>query len=211
MGDPLKYFFITTNGGEQECVAQINGSTKKGIALLAHPHPLWGGTMDFEVMEQMSKSFASIGYVAIRMNFRGVGRSQGTYASGIGEAEDMCELYDFAKKQYGDLPVVLGGYSFGTYVQALACQKLKEQQKRVDGVLLVSSAVGLFTMPAVPKDALILHGTEDTMIKLDDARDWAKTNQLTITEIAGADHFWGSYLSVIDDAIKNRFGERKAS
>ncbi|MDR1368276.1 MAG: alpha/beta hydrolase, partial [Candidatus Accumulibacter sp.] len=113
-----------------------------GIALVCHPHPLFGGENTNKVVQTLARSLAQLGYLALRPNFRGVGGSTGTHDDGIGESEDMLGLIEEATRRYGELPVALAGYSFGAYVQTRVGRALSESGKPAQRMVLVGTAVG---------------------------------------------------------------------
>ncbi len=106
----------------------------RGIALVAHPHPLYGGTLDNKVAQTLARTFTELGYVAIRPNFRGVGASAGTHDHGVGETDDLVRLADWAQGRFGPLPVALAGFSFGAYVQARVARRLAPERMALVGV-----------------------------------------------------------------------------
>src|SRR3954467_9933387 len=112
-----QYFTITGPAGLLECALDVPESTPRGIALVAHPHPLFGGTKDNKVVHTLARAFVALGYASFRMDFRGVGESAGAYDDGRGETDDMAALLAHAQQQFPGLPFALGGFSFGTFVQ----------------------------------------------------------------------------------------------
>src|SRR5512132_431295 len=107
--------------------ADINdpGGARRGIALIAHPNPAQGGTKDNKVVTTLAKAFYALGYVTARPNFRGVGASGGQHDAGRGETEDLLAVAAYLKQQHGDLPLVLAGFSFGSFVQTRVAHRLK--------------------------------------------------------------------------------------
>ncbi len=201
MNAHTKSFFVTGPAGQLECALDTPQNPPVGIALLAHPHPLYGGTMDNKVVQIMTRAFVELGYVVARMNFRGVGRSQGSHDGGIGEAEDLAMVLEQVKKNYPGLPVVLGGYSFGTYVQSLLQQKLLSAGTPPKRMVLVSVTAGKWQLADVPKDTLLIHGEKDDIIPLNDLFDWARPQDLSVVVVAGADHLFNRKLHHIQEII----------
>ena len=117
-------FTLTGNAGVMECVLDLPEHAPRGIALVAHPHPLYGGTMDNKVAVTLARTFVQLGYVSARFNFRGVGASAGVHDEGHGETDDMAVMLAHMQQRYPGLPVALTGFSFGTYVQAQLQQRL---------------------------------------------------------------------------------------
>src|SRR5204863_2002427 len=108
---------IAGPSGALELALNLPEQAPRGIALVAHPHPLQGGTLDNKVVQTLAKTFAALGYAAIRFNFRGAGLSEGQFDDGIGETDDALAALAAAKLEFGELPVALAGFSFGSYVQ----------------------------------------------------------------------------------------------
>ena len=144
-------FTIEGPAGALEIAQNIPEHAPRGIALVAHPHPLQGGTLDNKVAQTLAKTFFALGYAAIRFNFRGVGQSQGTFDDGVGETADAIAALEHARAKFGDVPIVLAGFSFGTYVQTKVAQSVAAER-----LVLVGPAVGRFPLTAVPSDAILL-------------------------------------------------------
>src|SRR5437868_9091953 len=117
-------FALQGGAGLMEGLLDLPAGTPQGIALVAHPHPLYGGTMDNKVAQTLARTFVALGYVAARFNFRGVGASEGVHDDGRGETDDMAIMLAHMQAQYPGLPVALSGFSFGTFVQAQLQQRL---------------------------------------------------------------------------------------
>src|ERR1700755_317286 len=135
-------FTLTGHAGQMECLLDAPAGAPRGIALVAHPHPLYGGTMDNKVAVTLARTFAALGYVAVRFNFRGVGASEGVHDHGIGETDDMAIMYAHMTARYPGLPVALTGFSFGTFVQARFQQRLTEEGRPAERLALVGTAAG---------------------------------------------------------------------
>src|SRR3954462_10313140 len=110
-------FTLTGHAGQMECLLDLPAEAPRGIALVAHPHPLYGGTMDNKVAATLARTFVALGYAAARFNFRGVGASDGVHDEGIGETDDILLMLEHMQSRYPGLPVALTGFSFGTFVQ----------------------------------------------------------------------------------------------
>ncbi|MES2125736.1 MAG: alpha/beta hydrolase, partial [Pseudomonadota bacterium] len=111
-----KHFTLAGHAGSMECLLDEPGVAPRGIALVAHPHPLYGGTMENKVAQTLARTFVNLGYVVARFNFRGVGASEGVHDGGAGETDDMLLMFEHMRADYPGLPVALSGFSFGTYV-----------------------------------------------------------------------------------------------
>jgi alpha/beta superfamily hydrolase len=191
--------FIEGGAGKIEVVVDRPAETSvRGVALVAHPHPLYGGTLDNKVVQTLAKAFVDLGYIALRPNFRGVGGSEGAHDEGRGETEDLLAVLAHARKSFGELPVVLAGFSFGAAVQTQVARRVKPQR-----VVLVGPAVGRFPSETVPPDSIVIHGERDETVPLARVLDWARPQGLPIIVIPGADHFFHLRLTLIRDIVKN--------
>ncbi|GAC1406236.1 MAG: alpha/beta hydrolase [Burkholderiaceae bacterium] len=153
--------------------------------------------MDNKVVQTLARAFVSIGYVAVRMNFRGVGASAGIHNGGIGETDDMAVLHAHLRTRYPGLPVALAGFSFGTFVQAQLQQQLQAAGMPAERLVLVGCAAGKWPMPSVPANTIVIHGEVDDTIPLSAVLDWARPQDLAIIVIPGADHFFHRKLQHI--------------
>ncbi|KAF3997120.1 alpha/beta hydrolase [Glaciimonas immobilis] len=171
--------------------------TPRGLALVAHPHPLFGGTMDNKVAHTLARGFLALGYVAVRMNFRGVGESAGVYDEGRGETDDMAALLVHMRQQYPTLPLALGGFSFGTFVQSQLQQRLIAAGAPAERLVLVGTAAGKWPMPTVAANSIVVHGELDETIPLSAVFDWARPQDIPVIVIPGADHFFHRKLQHI--------------
>lgn len=194
-------FTIAGAVGPMECALDLPNqsqfSSPRGVGLIGHPHPLFGGTMDNKVVQTLARAFLAIGYVAVRMNFRGVGASAGKHDDGNGETDDMALLHAYLQGAYPGLPIALAGFSFGTFVQAKLQQRLVEQHNPVERLILVGCAAGKWPMPGVPADTILIHGELDDTIPLSAVMEWARPQDLPVIVITGADHFFHRRLQHI--------------
>ena len=184
-----------------------NPGAPRGIALICHPHPLFGGTNTNKVTQTLARTFTSLDYVALRPNFRGVGGSTGPHDDGRGESEDMLAVLAEAKRRYGDLPIALAGFSFGAYVQTLVAQKRAESNHPAQRLVLVGTAAGhiegarQYTTQAVASDTIVIHGSADVTVPLANVLAWAEPLELPVVVIPGADHFFHRRLHIIRDIV----------
>ncbi len=191
MNAQTQAFTLAGDAGVIECKLDLpQEGAPRGIAIVAHPHPLYGGTMDNKVVQTLARAFVALGYACARMNFRGVGQSQGTHDAGIGETDDVALLVEHMVGRYPGMPVALGGFSFGTFVQARLQQRLAAQGRPAERLVLVGCAAGKWELPPVPADTLLIHGEEDDTIPLKDVLDWARPQDLPVIVVPGADHFF---------------------
>ena len=192
--------------GDIETIVEDPG-TPRGIALVCHPHPLFGGANTNKVTQTLARTFTRLGYVALRPNFRGVGGSAGTHADGRGETDDMLAVLAAARQAYGELPVALAGFSFGAYVQTRVAQALAAAGQPAQRLVLVGTAAGFvegarqYDVQAVAADTIVIHGAVDTTVPLANVLAWAEPLDLPVVVVPGADHFFHRRLHVIRDIV----------
>ncbi len=202
MNAQTQRFSITGTAGALECALDLpEATTPRGIALVAHPHPLYGGTMDNKVAQTLARAFVALGYATARMNFRGVGQSAGVHDAGRGETDDMALLLAHMQQRYPGVPVALAGFSFGTFVQSQLQQRLIAQGTPAERLVLVGSAAGKWAMPDVPANTILIHGELDDTIPLAHVLDWARPQDLPVIVIPGADHFFHRKLQHIKNFV----------
>jgi len=187
---------IAGAAGTLEVAFNVPEGAVRGIALIAHPHPLQGGTLDNKVVQTLAKTFAALGYAAARFNFRGVGKSEGQFDDGIGETDDALAALAAAKLEFGELPVVLAGFSFGSYVQTRVAQAIAAER-----LVLIGPAVKRFPLEVVPPDTIVIHGEEDDVVALADVLAWARPQQLPIIVFPGCGHFFHGRLPQLQRVI----------
>ncbi len=201
MASALQKFSTHGTAGHLEGVVHMPSEAARAIAVVAHPLPTMGGTMENKVAVTLAKTFAEMGCIALRFNFRGVGASEGEFTGGDGEEQDMIDVVRYAQEQFGEeLPLLLAGFSFGGYVAARAAQTLRPQH-----LILAAPAVGRFAMPAVAPDTLVIHGEHDDVVPLADALDWARPQHLPIVVLPQAEHFFHGRLTQLRDIVKRHF------
>jgi alpha/beta superfamily hydrolase len=201
MNSQTQRFSLRGAAGNLECALDLPSGTPRGVALVAHPHPLYGGTMDNKVAQTLARAFVAIGYATARMNFRGVGKSEGEHDAGRGETDDMAVLLQHMQQQYPGLPVALGGFSFGTFVQSQLQQRLVANGTPAERLVLVGTAAGKWAIPPVPANTILIHGEHDDTIPLSDVLDWARPQDLPVIVIPGADHFFHRKLQHIKSFV----------
>ncbi len=172
----------------------------RGVAVVAHPHPLFGGTMDNKVVHTLARAFTRSGWTAVRFNFRGVGASQGLYDEGCGEVDDMLSVVE--QLAPSGQPVALAGFSFGAFVAAKVLCSLWTT-RRAHKVVLAGIATSRFSVPALPLEAiphtLVLHGERDDTVPLLSVLDWARPQSLPVTVFPGVGHFFHGQLPLLRD------------
>ncbi|HJQ64582.1 MAG TPA: alpha/beta hydrolase [Burkholderiales bacterium] len=172
------------------------GDQRRGFALIAHPHPLQGGTKDNKVVTTLAKAFFSLDYVVMRPNFRGAGSSEGVHDEGRGETEDLLVVVQYAKQRYGELPLVLAGFSFGSFVQSQVARRVAAAR-----LILVAPAVNRFATETVPANTLVIHGERDDVVPLGAVLDWARPQNLPVVVVPGGEHFFHGRLSLLSRIV----------
>ena len=178
----------------------------RGIGLVAHPHPLFGGTLDNKVAQTLARVFAELGYIAVRPNFRGVGASEGEHDHGVGETDDLVAVLEWAQGRFGPLPVAAAGFSFGAYVVTRVAARVP-----VERLVLVGMPHGMvtggrtYTPGAVPEDTIVIHGEQDETAPLANVLEWARPQELPIVLVPGADHFFHRRLHLLRRIVKGQW------
>jgi alpha/beta superfamily hydrolase len=177
------------------------GQATRGFAVIAHPHPLFGGTMDNKVVQTLARAFVQSGWTALRFNFRGVGASEGEHDEGRGETEDMLSLI---AGQAGDGPLALAGFSFGSFVAARALAALWAERPAAK-IVLVGTAASRFDVATLPPEAhdrtLVIHGEQDDTVPLAAVLDWARPQSLPVTVVPGVGHFFHGQLPLLKSLV----------
>ena len=207
MNAQTEHFLITGPAGALHCALDLPDpemiASPIGLALVAHPHPLYGGTMDNKLAQTLARTFTGLGYATVRMNFRGVGESAGTHDAGVGETDDMALLLEHMRKRFPGLPVALAGFSFGTFVQACLQQRLIANNQAAERLVLVGAAAGKWAMPEIPANTILIHGELDDTIPLSAVLDWLRPQDIPVTVIPGADHFFHRRLHHIKQLVSS--------
>ena len=169
-----------------------------GTAVIAHPHPQFGGTMTNKVVQTIARACVQCGWRAVRFNFRGVGASGGHYDEGRGEVDDMLAVV--AQTAPADQPLLLAGFSFGGFIAARAIDTL-HPQRAIAGAVLVGTAASRFVVPPVPAElhpqTLVVHGEQDDTVSLASVMDWARPQSLPVTVVPGGEHFFHGQLPLL--------------
>jgi uncharacterized protein len=183
--------------GALEVVINAPVTTLAGIALIAHPHPLEGGTLDNKVVYTLAKTFFALGYAAVRFNFRGVGASVGTFDEGNGETDDALAALAHGRQRFGNaLPIILAGFSFGAFVQTRVAQRVSAER-----MVLIAPAVNRFAAERVAPETIVVHGEQDDVVPLADVFAWARPQELPIIVFPGCGHFFHGRLPQLQRVI----------
>ena len=185
--------FVAGPAGRIECAVDGPEGPTKGVALIAHPHPLFGGTLDNKVVQTLARAFVELGYEAWRANFRGVGETEGTHDEGRGELEDLAAVVEHLKPAR----LALAGFSFGAGVQVMLAQRVKAER-----LVLVGVAVTRFQLPNVQPGTLVIHGEHDDTVPLATVLDWARPQDLPVVVLPGADHFFHRKLHILRGLVR---------
>ena len=173
----------------------------RGVAIIAHPHPLFGGTMENKVVQTLARSFVHSGWTAVRFNFRGVGDSAGVHDNGSGEAQDFLSV---VQQVAPEGPIALAGFSFGAFVTSHAIASLWPE-RQIEQIVLVGTATSRFDVAPIPAEAhlrtLILHGEHDDTVPLSTVMDWARPQTLPVTVVPGGGHFFHGQLSLLKHLV----------
>jgi len=173
----------------------------RGAVVIAHPHPLFGGTMQNKVVQTLARAFVQCGWQAVRFNFRGVGVSAGVYDEGRGEAADMLSVIEQVAPEG---PLALAGFSFGAFVTSHVVQAV-HAQRSVDKLVLVGTAASRFTVapvaPELHERTLVIHGEQDDTVALSSVMDWARPQTLPVTVIPGVEHFFHGQLPLLRSLV----------
>jgi uncharacterized protein len=206
MNAQTEKFLIDGPVGKIECAldrTDANSQPARGIALVAHPHPLFGGTMDNKVAQTLARTMVQLGYVTYRSNFRGVGATGGEHDNGIGEQDDLLAVIDHMRAQPGqaDVPIVLAGFSFGTFVLSHVAKRMLEAGKEIERMVLVGTAASRWEVASVPDTTLVIHGEVDETVPIQSVYDWARPQELPIVVIPGGEHFFHRKLHILKRVI----------
>lgn len=177
------------------------GVAARGVAVIAHPHPLFGGSMDNKVVQTLARAFVQCGWQAIRFNFRGVGATQGSYDAGRGELQDLLAVVAHSAPSG---PLALAGFSFGSFVTSHAVAALWPQRP-LEQLVLVGTAATRFEVAPIPAElherTLVLHGEQDDTVPLADVMQWARPQTLPVTVIPGVEHFFHGQLPLLRSLV----------
>lgn len=188
---------IKSAGERIETLIEVPEGVPRGLALIAHPHPLRGGSLDNKVAWCLAKAALASGLVAVRPNFRGVGESSGVHDHGIGETDDLLTIAGVVGANYAHLPWTLLGFSFGCYVQQRVAQRLPASQ-----MILVGPAISMypFDPPTIP--TTLIHGAHDEVIPLAAVQAYAEAHGLPLHIVADTGHFFHGKLRVLQNKVE---------
>ena len=189
--------FVAGPAGRIECaVDSPDGNAQgaaRGVALIAHPHPLFGGTLDNKVVQTLARAFVELGYQTWRPNFRGVGQTEGVHDEGRGELEDLEAIV----KHLAPSKLMLAGFYFGGSLAAQLAARVESEW-----LVLVGVGITRIMAPPVPPGTLVIHGESDETVPLAAVFDWARPQELPVVVIPGAEHFFHRKLHLIKQLVE---------
>ena len=201
---------IAGPAGTIECAIDAPAVAARGTAVVCHPHPQHGGTMDNKVAQTLARAFVQLGWRCVRFNFRGVGASQGSWGDGVGEIDDACAVIDAFRAPPGEpaQPFMLAGFSFGAYVASAAAARLADAAKP-QRLVLVGPSTEKQQMPAVPADTLVIHGESDDVVPLAATLAWARPQSLPVLVFPGVGHFFHGQLGLLRNVVVRELTPRQ--
>ena len=204
MNSQTQKSIIQGPAGALEIALDLPAGDSRGVAVIAHPHPLFAGTMDNKVVQTLARAFVHCGWTAVRFNFRGVGGSAGSHDEGRGELEDLLAVVEHAAPASAAQPLALAGFSFGAFVTTHAFQRLGAS-RNVEKLVLIGTSVS--RAPAAPIDGaahlktLVVHGEQDDTVLLSAVLDWARPQALPVTVVPGGGHFFHGQLPLLKNLV----------
>lgn len=203
MNAQTERFTIDGPVGAIEIAIDRPAGAPRGITLVAHPHPLFGGSLDNKVAQTLARAFVQLGYAVVRPNFRGVGKSAGEHDKGIGERDDLLAVIDWMRRQPGweTLPLALAGFSFGTFVLSHVAKTLEAAGTPAQRLVFVGTAASNWDVATVPADTLVIHGEQDDTVPLQSVLDWARPQTLPVVVIPGGEHFFHGLLPLLKQIV----------
>lgn len=184
--------------GRLECAIDAPAAAPIGLAVVCHPHPLHGGTMDNKVVQTLARALLALGWTVVRFNFRGVGQSAGVWDDGRGEVDDALAV--IAQHRDAGQPLLLAGFSFGAFVAAEAASRLPEAERALR-LVLVGPSTQKQRVPAVPADTVVIHGESDDVVPLSATLDWARPQSLPVIVFPGVGHFFHGQLGLLKSVV----------
>ena len=200
--------------GRIEVAANLPLNTR-AIAVIAHPHPLFGGTMDNKVITTLAKAYVDAGIGAFRFNFRGVGSTEGVHDHGRGESDDLVRVVEHAREAVPHVPLHLAGFSFGGAVATRASEHVDFQQLVLvaPGFRRISEHGNMGDAPDPndprlgspgrhgPANTLVIHGDLDETVPLADSLAWAAVREVPVAVVPGGEHFFHRKLHVLREIV----------
>lgn len=193
--------------GALELFLDVPSTPLLGVALVAHPQPLLGGSAGHKVPQFLARGMLDAGWAVVRPNFRGVGRSVGVHDAGIGETDDLLSLVQSIRELAPARRLALVGFSFGAFVQARVARALDDAGVPAWRTVLAGMPSGdveggrRYDTPDGLPSALVVHGEADERVPLRAVLEWARPKVQPVTIAPGADHFFTGKLPVLRDLV----------
>jgi alpha/beta superfamily hydrolase len=184
--------------GAIECAVDAPATQALGVAVICHPHPQHGGTMDNKVVQTLARAFVQLGWRSVRFNFRGIGSSAGVWDEGVGEVEDALAVIASARATGEAL--ILAGFSFGGFVATQAAVRLADDAKP-QRMVLVGPSTQRQQMANVPPDTVVIHGETDDVVPLESTLAWARPQSLPVIVFPGVGHFFHGQLGLLKSVV----------
>jgi len=199
---------ITGPAGTLQLMQELPDGQPRALAVICHPHPLHGGTLNNKIVHQLARTFNQLGAVSVRFNFRGVGASEGSFDEGRGEREDLLAVVDWASRQWPGLPIWLAGFSFGGFIAILAADSVQPER-----LVTVAPAVNYFAAQPVTvpvRDWLLIQGQDDDVVPAADVLSFIDRLKRppALVMIEGVGHFFHGRLNDLKAAILEAYTER---
>jgi uncharacterized protein len=193
---------IAGPAGAIECAVDRPAAPPRGLAVVCHPHPQFGGTLDNKVVQTIARSCLELGWASVRFNFRGVGASEGAWDEGRGEVDDALAVLSAwrAQAEFAPRPMLLAGFSFGGFVAAEAAHRLHPDSKP-HRLILVGPSTEKQQLANVPGDTLVIHGEVDDVVPLAATLAWARPQHLPVIVFPGVGHFFHGQLALLKKTI----------
>lgn len=201
MNAQTEFLSIVGPAGQLELALDRPAGEVRGTAVIAHPHPLHGGTLTNKVVQTLARACVQSGWVAVRFNFRGVGQSEGAYDEGRGELDDLLAVIE---TQAPTGPLCLAGFSFGSFVTSHAAARL-HAVRDIQRLVLIGTAASRFEVAPVAAElharTLVVHGEQDDTVPLSSVMDWARPQSLPVLVVPGGGHFFHGQLPLLRDLV----------
>jgi len=202
---------IAGPAGRIECALDRPAGDPLGLAVVCHPHPQGGGTLDNKVAQTIARACLEIGWASVRFNFRGVGASEGAWDEGRGEVDDALAVVDAwrDRAEFAGKPLLLGGFSFGGYVAVEAAARLAADAKP-RRIVLVGPSTEKHALRDVPPDTVVVHGESDDTVPLAATLAWARPQSLPVIVFPGGGHFFHGQIALLKKVLVRELGDLAA-
>ena len=205
MPDNTEILIPGPSGDLELRVESPDGEGPAPVAVICHPHPVYGGTMSNKVVHILAAGFRELGAHTVRFNFRGVGRSAGEFDNGIGETDDLLAVVAWAQTRFPGSPLWLAGFSFGAWIALKAAAQLQPER-----LLLVAPPVDMYDFGVIPEVSvpwMVIQGGEDEVVSAEAVSKWVMQRQpaprFVLLDSAG--HFFHGQLNVLKENMKTEF------